>query len=139
MDSRQQRKDDSHRRRLWRTLTVVGVTGVLLLLGFDAWLRQLAEDADIERALRLVALASMLLRFAVALVAVLLGRYLLDWARQTREQGQWPPAGLEWPGKAPHRHGVDAQRVASQLRLAGIASIVIALVLAGGSAWRAWA
>lgn len=139
MDNRQQRKDDSHRRRFWRSLTVVGVAGVALLLGFDFWLRRLAEDADLERALRLVALASMLLRFAIALVAVLLGRFLLDWARQTTEQGQWPPAGLEWPGQSAHRHGADAQRVARQLRLAGITSIIIALVLAGWSAWRAWA
>jgi hypothetical protein len=138
MDNRQQRKDDHHRRRLWRTLAVAGVAGVLLLVGFDVWLRRLAEDADLERALRLVALASMLLRFAIALVAVLLGRYLLDWARQTTEQGQWPPAGLEWPGKSPHRHGADAQRVAGRLRLAGITSMVVALALAGWSAWRAW-
>lgn len=139
MDSRQQRKDDSHRRRLWRTLTVVGVAGVVLLLGFDLWLRRLAEDADLERALRLVALATMALHIAIALVAVLLGRFLLDWARQTIDQGQWPPAGLEWPGKAPHRHGADAQRIARQLRLAGFASIAAALLLAGWSAWRALA
>jgi hypothetical protein len=139
MDSRQQRKDDSHRRRLWRSLTVVGVVGVLLLLGFDAWLRHLAEGADLDRALRLVATASMLLRFAAALVAVLLGRYLLDWARQTTEQGQWPPAGLEWPGKAPPRHGDDARRIASRLRIAGLASMVVAVALAAWTAWRALA
>ena len=137
MDSRQQRKDDGHRRRLWRSLTAVAVVGVLLLLGFDAWLRHLAEDADLDRALRLVALASTLLRFAAALVAVLLGRYLLDWARQTRDQGQWPPAGLEWPGAAAVRHGADARRIAQRLKLAGLASIAVALVLAGWSAWRA--
>lgn len=139
MDSRQQRKDDGHRRRLWRSLTAVAVVGVLMLLGFDAWLRHLAEDSDLDRALRLVALASTLLRFAVALVAVLLGRYLLDWARQTTEQGQWPPAGLEWPGKAPLRHGADARRIASQLRIAGLASMVVALALAAWTAWRAMA
>jgi hypothetical protein len=139
MDHRQQRKDDHHRRRLWRTLAVAGVAGVLLLLGFDFWLRRLAEDTDLERGLRLVAVAATLLRFAVALLAVLLGRYLLDWARQTIEQGQWPPAGLEWPGKSPYRHGADAQRVAGRLRLAGITSLVVALALAGWSAWRAWA
>ena len=136
MDSRQQRKDDSHRRRLWRTLTAVGVAGAVLLLGFDFWLRRLAGDADLERALRLVAMANTMLHLAIALVSALLGRFLLDWARQTREQGQWPPAGLEWPGKAPHRHGADAQRIARRLRLAGIASIVAALLLAGWSAWR---
>lgn len=139
MDSRQQRKDDSHRRRLWRTLTVVGVAGVVLLLGFDFWLRGLAEQADVERALRLVAMATLALRLAIVLVAVLLGRFLLDWARQTAEQGQWPPAGLEWPGQAPHRHGDDARRIARQLRLAGIASVAGALLLAGWSAWQALA
>lgn len=139
MDSRQRRKEDSHRRRLWRTLTVVGVAGVLLLLGFDFWLRRLAEDADIERALRLMGLASLLLRLAIALVALLLGRFLLDWSRQTSEQGQWPPAGLEWPGKSPHRHGADARRIARQLRVVGVASIVVALLVAGAAAWRAFA
>lgn len=139
MDSRQQRKDDSHRRRLWRTLTVVGVAGVVVLLGFDFWLRRLAGEADIERALRLVAMANTVLQLAIALVAALLGRFLLDWARQTTGQGQWPPAGLEWPGKAPHRHGADARRIAGRLRLAGIASIVVALLVAGGAAWRALA
>lgn len=139
MDSRQRRKEDSHRRRLWRTLTVVGVAGVLLLLGIDFWLRRLAEDADIERALRLMGLASLLLRLAIALVALLLGRFLLDWSRQTSEQGQWPPAGLEWPGKSPHRHGADARRIARQLRVVGVASIVVALLVAGAAAWRAFA
>lgn len=139
MDRRQQRKDEGHRRRLWRALTAVGMVGVALLLGFDFWLRRLAEGADLERALQLVALSTLLLRLAAALVAALLGHYLLDWARQAREQGQWPPAGLEWPGNAPHRHGADAQRIARRLRLAGIASVALALVLAGWSAWRALA
>jgi hypothetical protein len=139
MDNRQQRKDDSHRRRLWRSLAVVGVAGVLLLLGFDFWLRRLAGDADLDRSLRLVALATNLLHLAIAVVAALLGRFLLDWARQTTEQGQWPPAGLDWPGMAPRRHGEEARRISRRLRVAGYASIVVALLLAGGSAWRALA
>lgn len=139
MDSRQQRKQDSLQRRLWRRLAAVGVAGALLLVGFDFWLRRLSEDADFERAQRLAALATTGLHLAIAVVGVVLGRFLMDWARQAREQGQWPPAGLEWPGKAPIRHGAEAQRIARQLRLAGIASIGLALLLAALSAWQALA
>lgn len=136
MDSRQQRKEDSLRRRLWRTLTLAGAAGIVLLLVFDAWLRHLAQGTDVERSLRLMGLASLLLHLAIAVAAALLGRFLLDWARQTTAQGQWPPAGLEWPGQSPHRHGADARRIAARLRVAGIASLVAALALAAWAAWR---
>ena len=71
--------------------------------------------------MRVMGLAMLVLQLAFAVVAALLGRCLLDWARQTREQGQWPPAGLEWPASAPARHGADAARIARRLRITGIA------------------
>lgn len=139
MEPHQQRKEENLRRSLQRTLVVVGVVGVLLLLGFDFWLRRLAEGSDPAHAMRMVGLAATVIRLAAALVAALLGRYLLDWARQTRDQGQWPPAGLEWPGNPPLRRGADAQRIAQRLRLAGVTVVALALLLAAWSAWMALA
>jgi len=136
MDISKQGKDESQRRRLQRTLALVGVAGIVLLVVFDAWLRHLAQGADVGRALRMLGVASLLLNLAIALVAGLLGRLLLDWARQTTAQGQWPPAGLEWPGPSPLRHGAQALRIAAGLRIAGLASLGVAFGLAAWTAWR---
>ncbi len=136
MDGRQQRKQDVQRRRLVRSLGWVAVVGAVLLLGFELWLRHLAQGEDAGRAMRLVGISALLINLAIAVLAALLGRFLVDWARQTREQGQWPPAGLEWPGNRPARHGAEAQRIATQLRAAGIAVVVLAFMLAGWTAWR---
>ena len=138
MDSRQQRKQDSQRRKLWRILAAFAVAGVLMLLGLEYWLRLVAEDADPRRAMRLMGVAMLALQMAFAVVAALLGRCLLDWARQTREQGQWPPAGLEWPTTAPARHGADAARIARRLRFTGIGLVVVALLLAAWAVLAAW-
>lgn len=131
MDRRQERKDVAYRKRMWRALAITAAMGVVLLLGFDAWLRQVAagSDQDPERALRLVGMAATAIDLLIALLAMLLGRYLLGWARQTREQGQWPPAGLQLPGGKPPRHGLDAQRIARQLRWGGITTCVAAAAL----------
>lgn len=137
MDSRQQRKQDVHRRRLTRSLVFVAVVGAVVLLAFELWLRHVAQDQDPARALHLVAVSALLINLAIAVIAALLGRFLIAWARQTREQGQWPPAGLEWPGNRVARHGADAQRIAARLKAAGIALLLVAFALAGAMAWRA--
>jgi hypothetical protein len=139
MDGRQQRKQDVHRRRLGRSLAVAGIVGALALVGFELWLRELAQGNDTERALRMVAASSRLINLAIAVLAAVLGRFLIDWARQTREQGQWPPAGLEWPGNRPVRHGDQARRTAAQLRAGGVALVGLAFALAAWTAWRAFA
>lgn len=138
MDSRQQRKQDSQRRKLWRILGAFVAAGVLLLSGLEYWLRLVAEDADMQRAMRLTGVALLALQLAFAVVAALLGRCLLDWARQTREQGQWPPAGLEWPANAPPRHGADAARIARRLRVTGASLVVGGVLLAAWAAFTAW-
>jgi hypothetical protein len=138
MDPRQLRKDAALRRKLWRALAITAVVGVGLLLAYDYWLQQVV-DAGVRnpgRGQSQLAVASALINLALVAVAVLLARYLLDWGRQTRSQGQWPPAGLEWPGQAPVRHGEEAQRVARQLRYAGIAALVLAAGLAAITVWR---
>jgi hypothetical protein len=138
MDPRQLRKDAALRRKLWRALAITAVVGVGLLLAYDYWLQQVV-DAGVRhpgRGQSQLAVASALVNLALVSVAVLLARYLLDWGRQTRSQGQWPPAGLEWPGQAPVRHGEDALRVARQLRYAGVAALVLAAGLAAVTAWR---
>lgn len=138
MDSRQERKNLAQRRELGRTLGVVAVSGVLLLVGFEIWLRHLAARSvdDPEAALRTLSMVSTLLMLASAACAALLGRYLMDWARQARSQKQWPPAGLELPGGAPLRYGADALRMARGLQAAGIVCLVLALSLVLAVAWR---
>ncbi len=138
MDARKVRKDSALRRQLWRAFGITAVVGVALLLGFDYWLRYLASQgaAHPERVQWQLSLAAALINVALIAVAVLLARCLLDWGRQAREQGQWPPAGLEWPGQAPLRHGADALRIAKQFKFAGIAAVALAAVLAGISVWR---
>lgn len=138
MDPRQQRKDSALRRRLWRALGATAVVGTALLLGYDYWLRKVASSAITHpgRGQWQLSLASSLVNLALVTVAVLLARFLLDWSRQAREQGQWPPAGLEWPGQAPVRHGPEALRVAKQLRIAAYAAMALAAGLAAITAWR---
>lgn len=138
MDHRQERKDLVFRRRTWRVLGIIAVLGVLGLLGFDAWLRHLTESGPAEpaRALRLMALTGALINGAIAVLALLLGRFLLDWARQCRDQRQWPPAGLQTFDNRPPRHGAEAEAIASRLRLAGFASFALAAGVLGWTAWR---
>ena len=138
MDPLHERRDLAYRRRMWRVLGITAGLGVLALAGFEAWLRHVEQTGleDPDRALWQVGFISVLLRMAVAALAALLARYLFDWARQTREQGQWPPAGLQWPGNAPLRHGDDARRVARRLRSLAIASLLLAGLLLAWSAWR---
>lgn len=138
MDNRQQRKQDSQRRRLWRILGAFAAAGLLLLVGLEYWLRLLEEDTDLGRAMQRVGVTMLVLRLALGVVVALLGRFLLDWARQTREQGQWPPAGLEWPANAPPRHGADAARIARRLRVVGTGLVVGAVLLAAWAAFTAW-
>ena len=138
MDSRQERKDLALRRRLRRTLGLTVVIGLAALVAYEIWLRRVeAQGAyDPRAALRALGMASTLVQAALALVAALVSRSLLDIARQIRGQGQWPPAGLELPGAAPVRHGADAARIARNFRMAGILSIVLATLLVFAIAWR---
>lgn len=138
MDSRQERKDLALRRRLRRTLGLTVVIGLAALVAYELWLRRVeAQGAyDPRAALRALGMASTLVQAALALVAALVSRSLLDIARQIRGQGQWPPAGLELPGAAPVRHGADAARIARNFRMAGILSIVLATLLVFAIAWR---
>lgn len=138
MDARKLRKDTVLRRRLWRALATTTLVGAVLLVGLEFWLRQMASHgaAQAGRALWQLSLAAALINLALIVVAALLARCLLGWGRQTREQGQWPPAGLEWPGQAPVRHGQDALRVAKRLTYAGIATLVLAAGVAAATALR---
>ncbi len=138
MDFRQERKDLALRRRLRRTLGLTVVIGLAALVAYELWLRRVeAQGAyDPRAALRALGMASTLVQAALALVAALVSRSLLDIARQIRGQGQWPPAGLELPGAAPVRHGADAARIARNFRMAGILSIVLATLLVFAIAWR---
>lgn len=136
MDARKERKDSALRRRLWRALAATAALGLLALLGFDAWLRHVEAAPDPESSLRQISIAGVVLQLAMVTVAVLLARSLFDWARQVREQRQWPPAGLEWPGSAPVRHGAEALAIARRLRVAGAACMVVALLLALATGWR---
>ncbi|MFY2764902.1 hypothetical protein [Arenimonas sp. MALMAid1274] len=138
MDQREQRREHQHRLRTLRVLGTVAAVGVALLLGYEAWLRHVAEFGfdDPDRAMRQVAMASTLINLAIAAMALLLARYLADWARQTREQRQWPPAGLQLLGQRPVRHGDDARRVASRLQAAAIGSVGLAVAVMAWTAWR---
>lgn len=136
MDPRQERKDVVYRRRMWRALALTLVVGVAALLALDAWLDAVAAKGvdDPRRALQMAAVAGLVINLAFIACCVLLGRYLLVWSRQVRDQGQWPPAGVEWPGGRPPRHGEDARGIARRLRWAGM---VILVVAAGQAAWTA--
>lgn len=138
MDSRQERRNLAQRRKLGRALGVAAVLGLVLLAAFEFWLRRTQAQAehDPDSALRAVGAVSSLLQLAAAACAVLLGRFLLDWASQTRRQNQWPPAGLELPGNPPLRHGADALRIARRLRATGLFSLVLALAVVLAVAWR---
>lgn len=136
MDSRQKRKQDATQRRLTRRLLLAAALAAVAMALFELWLRHLSLHADPERALRAVAAASLLINLAIALLAAVLGRFLIGWSRQTREQGQWPPAGLEWPGNRAPRYGDPARSIALRLRIAGITLLLGSFVLAGAMAWR---
>ena len=138
MDFRQERKDLALRRGLRRTLGLTVVIGLAALVAYEIWLRRVEAQGgyDPRAALRALGMASTLVQAALALVAALVSRSLLDIARQIRGQGQWPPAGLELPGAAPVRHGADAARIARNFRMAGILSIVLATLLVFAIAWR---
>lgn len=138
MDSRQERRNLAQRRKLGRALGVAAVLGLVLLAAFEFWLRRTQAQAehDPDSALRAVGAVSSLLQLLAAACAVLLGRFLLDWASQTRRQNQWPPAGLELPGNPPLRHGADALRIARRLRATGLFSLVLALAVVLAVAWR---
>lgn len=136
MDPRQERKDLVFRRRLWRALAITLLIGVAALLALDAWLDGVEADGidNPQRALRVASAVSLAIGLALVALCALLGRLLLEWSRQAREQGQWPPAGVEWPGSRPLRHGDAARRIAKRLQWAGYAALVIA---AGQAAWIA--
>jgi hypothetical protein len=138
MDSRQERKDLALRARLWRALGLTGAVGIVLLVSYELWLRRLEAQGtyDPRAALRAVGMASTLVQVGLALAAALVARSLLDIARQVRDQGQWPPAGLELPGNAPVRYGADAARIARNLKIAGVLSIGLATLLVLAVAWR---
>jgi hypothetical protein len=138
MDSRQERKDLALRARLWRALGITGAVGIVLLVIYELWLRRLEAQGtyDPRAALRAVGMASTLVQVGLALAAALVARSLLDIARQVRDQGQWPPAGLELPGNAPVRYGADAARIARNLKIAGVLSIGLATLLVLAVAWR---
>ncbi len=138
MDSRQERKDLALRRRLRLALGLTAAIGIVLLVIYELWLRRIeAQGAyDPHAALRALAMASTLAQIGLALVAAMVARSLLDIARQVREQGQWPPAGLELPGNAPPRHGADAVRIARNFKVAGLLSIMLATLLVLAVAWR---
>lgn len=138
MDSRQERKDLALRRRLRRALGFTAAIGMVLLVAYELWLRRIeAQSAhDPRAALQAVGLATSLLQLGFALVAVLVGRSLVDIARQVREQGQWPPAGLELPGRAPVRHGAEALRIARNFRISGVFAILMATLLVLAVGWR---
>jgi hypothetical protein len=129
MDSRQERKDLALRRRLRRGLGLTAAIGIVLLVVYELWLRRIeAQGAYNPRA--------TLVQLGLALVAALAARSLADIARQVREQGQWPPAGLELPGNAPVRYGADALRIARNFRICGVLAIVLATLLVVAVAWR---
>jgi hypothetical protein len=136
MDPRQERKNVVYRRRMWRALAITLLVGIAALLALDAWLDAVALEGmhDPRRALRIAEAASLVISLAFIACCLLLGRLFLVWSRQCREQGQWPPAGVEWPGGRPPRHGEDARRIAMRLKWTGIAAIVVA---AGQAAWTA--
>lgn len=138
MASRQERKDLALRRRLQRMLGLTAAIGLVLLVAYELWLRRLeAQGAyDPRAALQALGMASTLVQVGLALVAALAARSLLDIARQVQDQGQWPPAGLELPGKAPVRYGAEAARFARNIKVAGIVSIVLATLLVVAVAWR---
>lgn len=136
MDPRQARKDEVYRGRMWRALAITLLGGIAALLALDAWLDRLAAASinDPGPALGAAAVASLVISLAFITCCVLLGRYLLVWSRQAREQGQWPPAGVEWPGARPPRHGDEARRIAKRLQWAGFSVLAVA---AGQAAWTA--
>ena len=136
MDSRQQRKDVAYRRRMWRALAITVLLGLAALMALDAWLDVLAAGAaeDPRRAHRLAGFAGLAISLAFVVLCGLLARLLLGWSRQARDQGQWPPAGVEWPGGRPSLHGADARRIAKRLQWAGFAALAVA---AAQLAWTA--
>lgn len=138
MDPRQERKDVVYRRRMWRALAVTVLLGVAALVALDAWLDVVAAGAveDPQRALRMAGIAGLVINLAFVVLCGLLARLLLGWSRQAREQGQWPPAGVEWPGGRPPRHGADARRIAKRLQWAGFAVLVMAAVQLAWTAGR---
>lgn len=138
MDSRQERKDLALRRRLRRALGLTALGGIALLVAYELWLRRIeAQGAYNPRAaLQAVGMAATLVQLGLALVAALVARTLTDIARQVRDQGQWPPAGLELPGNTPARHGADARRIARNFRLCGVLAVLLATVLVMAVAWR---
>jgi len=138
MDPRQERKDTVYRRRMWRALAITVLLGIAALLALDAWLDAVAAGAaqDPRHALRLAGIAGLAISLAFVVLCGLLARLLLVWSRQTREQGQWPPAGVEWPGGRPLRHGADARRIAKRLQWAGFAALVVAAVQLAWTAGR---
>jgi hypothetical protein len=136
MDPRQARKDEVYRRRMWRALAITLLVGIAALMALDAWLDRLAAAGinNPGKALDAAATASLVISLAFIACCLLLARYLLVWSRQAREQGQWPPAGVEWPGGRPPRHGDEARRIARRLQWAGFAALAVA---AGQAAWTA--
>ena len=138
MDSRQERKDFALRRRLRFALGLTAAIGIVLLIVYELWLRRIeAQGAYNPRAaLQAVGMAATLVQLGLALVAALVARSLLDIARQVREQGQWPPAGLELPGNPPARYGADAARIARQFSVGAVLSVVLATLLVLAVAWR---
>jgi hypothetical protein len=138
MDSRQERKQRALGRKTWRVLAVALGIGLLALLGHDRWLDYLLQKS-LDRpgsAIHAVQMTNMGINAVLVLLAGLLARYLFTWSRQTLEQGQWPPAGLDLPHAFHRQYGTDALRTAKRLKWAGIAAVVLAIVIACSSVWR---
>lgn len=138
MDSRQERKQRALGRQTWRVLAIALGLGVLALVGYDRWLDSLVQKS-LDRpgsAIHAVQMASLAINGVLVILAGLLARHLFTWSRQIREQGQWPPAGLELPRAVNRQYGADALRTAKRLRWAGVAAIVLAILVACSSVWR---
>jgi hypothetical protein len=138
MDSRQERKQRALGRRTWRVLAIALGIGLLALLGYDRWLDYLVKQS-LDRpgsAIHAVQMANMGINAVLVVLAGLLARCLFSWSRQTREQGQWPPAGLDLPHAFNRQYGADALRTSNRLKWAGIAAVGLAIVVAFSSVWR---
>jgi len=131
-----QQADLAYRRRVMRTLIAATLLLLMVLIGFQFWLRVISARLDIVTLVSTIHIALAVCFACIAVCIAALGAHFLVRGQRIVQGRRFPPLDVRAIRDTPVRVGDAAIRVGRMSQLLGLALCVVALlVIAGGWFW----
>jgi len=126
--------DLAYRRRVVRTLIAVALLLVIIFVAFQFWIRGAADTGDIQQLATRFARIRFTCGTLIAICVAAIGVHLLLRGKHIVAERRFPPRDVRSVRATTVREGEAAVRMGRSSQIAGVATLIAALLVA---AW-AW-